>query len=51
MASINDIVIRAAADGLNVRDTRVSDVVTADVQSCRPTDAALREIPASGPTA
>lgn len=42
-----DITIRAVADGVNVRDTLVSDVMTADVQSCRPTDtveAVLRQM-------
>ena len=33
-----DIAIRAVADGVNVRDTLVSDVMTAEVQSCSPTD-------------
>jgi len=33
-----DITIRAVAEGLNVRDALVSDVMTAEVQSCSPTD-------------
>ena len=38
MVTDRDITIRGVADGLNVRDTRVSEVMTADVQSCSPTD-------------
>ena len=38
MVTDRDITIRAVAEGLNVRDTLVSDVMTADVQSCGPTD-------------
>jgi len=38
MVTDRDITIRAVAEGLNVRDTLVSDAMTADVQSCRQTD-------------
>ncbi len=38
MVTDRDITIRAVAEGLNVRDALVSDVMTADVQSCSPTD-------------
>ena len=33
-----DITIHAVAEGSNVRDTLVSDAMTAEVQSCSPTD-------------
>ena len=38
MVTDRDITIRAVAEGLDVRDTLVSDVMTADVQSCSPID-------------
>lgn len=38
MVTDRDITIRAVADGLNVRDTPVSDAMTAEVQSCSPSD-------------
>ncbi|MES2099080.1 MAG: CBS domain-containing protein [Pseudomonadota bacterium] len=38
MVTDRDITIRAVADGLNVQDALVSDVMTADAQSCRSTD-------------
>lgn len=38
MVTDRDITIRAVADGLNVQDALVSDVMTAEVQSCRSTD-------------
>jgi CBS-domain-containing membrane protein len=38
MITDRDITIRAVAEGSNVRDTLVSDAMTAEVQSCSPTD-------------
>ncbi|MEP7101519.1 MAG: CBS domain-containing protein [Burkholderiales bacterium] len=38
MVTDRDITIRAVAEGRNVRDTLVSDAMTADVQSCSPSD-------------
>lgn len=38
MVTDRDITIRGVADGLNMRDTLVSEVMTADVQTCSPTD-------------
>jgi len=40
MVTDRDITVRAVAEGLDARDSRVSEVMTADVQSCRPTDSA-----------
>ena len=38
MITDRDITIRAVAQGLDGRDTKVADVMTAAVQSCSPTD-------------
>lgn len=38
MVTDRDITIRAVAEGMDVRDTAVSAAMTAEVQSCSPTD-------------
>lgn len=47
MITDRDIAVRAVAEGLDTRETKVSDAMTAEVQSCSPTDsvdAVLRQM-------